>query len=76
MVLFVAINALLWQLITVRAVVASHVAKNPFERIDTHSHFVPPFWRDESVKYGYGMPDGMPDIPVSSTDHARWRISY
>lgn len=76
MILFVALNVLLWQLTPVRAVVASHVAKNPFERIDTHSHFVPPFWRDESVKYGYSKPDGMPGIPVSSTDAAQRRISH
>ncbi|KAI5463884.1 aminocarboxymuconate-semialdehyde decarboxylase [Mariannaea sp. PMI_226] len=36
---------------------------NRFDRIDTHSHFVPPFWREESIKYGYGKPDGMPGIP-------------
>ncbi|QYT00077.1 Amidohydro-rel domain-containing protein [Trichoderma simmonsii] len=64
MILFVAISVLFWQLTSVVAMVDSHGAKNPFERIDTHSHFVPPFYRDESVKYGYGKPDGMPGIPA------------
>ncbi len=36
-------------------------------RIDTHSHFVPPFWRDASVQYGFAKPDGMPGIPVCFT---------
>ncbi|KAI8679143.1 Amidohydro-rel domain-containing protein [Fusarium keratoplasticum] len=63
MVLFVAINLLLWQLTAVLAAHVPRVIKNPVERIDTHSHFVPPFWRAESVKHGYGMPDGMPGIP-------------
>lgn len=40
-------------------------SESPLSRIDTHSHFVPPFWREASVKYGYGNPDGMPGIPVS-----------
>ena len=39
---------------------------NDFSRIDTHSHFVPPVWRTASILYGYGQPDGMPGIPVSS----------
>ncbi|RFU78011.1 aminocarboxymuconate-semialdehyde decarboxylase [Trichoderma arundinaceum] len=63
MVSYIVVKFLLWQLTAAQVMAASHVAKNPFERIDTHSHFVPPFWRDESVKYGYGMPDGMPGIP-------------
>lgn len=33
-------------------------------RVDVHSHFVPPFWREASIEYGYGQPDGMPEIPV------------
>lgn len=76
MILFVTISLLVWQFTSVVATVDSHVAKNPFERIDTHSHFVPPFWREESVKYGYSKPDGMPGIPVSSTDLAYHCISY
>lgn len=34
-------------------------------RVDIHSHFVPPFWREATIEYGYGQPDGMPEIPVS-----------
>ncbi|CAM1508026.1 Fc.00g048740.m01.CDS01 [Cosmosporella sp. VM-42] len=65
MVLFIAINLLLCQLTAVQAVNVYRAPKqNPFERIDTHSHFVPPFWREESIKYGYGKPDGMPGIPA------------
>lgn len=44
---------------------ASHTPSSQRGRIDTHTHFVPPFWREESIKYGYGKPDGMPGIPVS-----------
>lgn len=76
MVLFVAINLLLWQLTAVLAAHVPRVIKNPVERIDTHSHFVPPFWRAESVKHGYGMPDGMPGIPVSSAHHALRHTSH
>ncbi|RKK94631.1 hypothetical protein BFJ68_g15124 [Fusarium oxysporum] len=63
MLLFVVINLLLWQVTFVWAVDLSQVGKHGFDRIDTHSHFVPPFWREESIKYGFGMPDGMPAIP-------------
>lgn len=35
-------------------------------RIDTHAHFVPPAWRSACEEHGYGKPDGMPEIPVSS----------
>ncbi|KAF9889213.1 hypothetical protein FE257_007526 [Aspergillus nanangensis] len=38
------------------------------ERIDVHSHFVPPFWREASVSAGYGKPDGMPAIPEWSLE--------
>ena len=71
MVLFIAINLLFWQLTAVQAVDLYRAPnkQNPFERIDTHSHFVPPFWREESIKYGYGKPDGMPGIPVSLARH-------
>lgn len=40
-------------------------AGKDLSRVDIHSHFIPPFWREESIKYGYGQPDGMPVIPVS-----------
>jgi hypothetical protein len=39
----------------------------PLERIDTHAHFIPPFYRTASEEQGNGQPDGMPAIPVS--DH-------
>lgn len=44
----------------------SRIMSDMLSKIDTHSHFVPPFWREESEKHGYGMPDGMPAIPVSN----------
>lgn len=45
-------------------------------RIDVHSHFVPPFWREASIEYGYGQPDGMPVIPAwTEEDHVRWMQS-
>jgi hypothetical protein len=40
--------------------------KMPFaERIDTHAHFIPPFYRKACEATGHGQPDGMPAIPVS-----------
>jgi hypothetical protein len=41
-------------------------------RIDTHSHFVPAFYRDELEANGHAQPDGMPAVPVSS--HGRGDI--
>ncbi|CZR69510.1 uncharacterized protein PAC_19410 [Phialocephala subalpina] len=39
----------------------------PFEsRIDTHAHFIPPFYRTACKDSGNGRPDGMPAIPVST----------
>jgi hypothetical protein len=37
------------------------------ERIDTHAHFVPPFYREACEETGHGKPDGMPAIPVTPT---------
>ncbi|VUC21505.1 unnamed protein product [Clonostachys rosea] len=37
-------------------------------RIDLHSHFIPPSYREALVKYGYGQPDGMPYIPAWSEE--------
>jgi hypothetical protein len=47
---------------------ASSKAMTPIamDKIDLHSHYVPDFWREESIKAGYGEPDGIPGIPVSS----------
>jgi hypothetical protein len=37
----------------------------PFEeRIDSHAHFLPPFYREACENTGHGKPDGMPTIPV------------
>jgi predicted TIM-barrel fold metal-dependent hydrolase len=33
-------------------------------RIDTHAHFIPPFYRAACEESGNGQPDGMPKIPV------------
>jgi predicted TIM-barrel fold metal-dependent hydrolase len=33
------------------------------DRIDTHAHFLPKFYRDALVKAGHSKPDGMPAIP-------------
>lgn len=39
-------------------------------RIDVHSHFVPPFYRDALVATNHSRPDGMPEIPPwSATAH-------
>jgi hypothetical protein len=35
------------------------------ERIDTHAHFIPPFYREECEKRGHARPDHMPRIPVT-----------
>jgi predicted TIM-barrel fold metal-dependent hydrolase len=35
----------------------------PYEKIDTHSHFVPPGYRTASLENGHEFPDGMPGIP-------------
>lgn len=34
------------------------------ECIDTHAHFIPPFYRTACEETGHGKPDGMPAIPV------------
>ncbi|KAH7413732.1 hypothetical protein DE146DRAFT_601609 [Phaeosphaeria sp. MPI-PUGE-AT-0046c] len=36
-------------------------------RIDVHSHFLPPFFRDALTSHGHTHPDGMPAIPDWST---------
>ncbi|KAJ6437863.1 aminocarboxymuconate-semialdehyde decarboxylase [Purpureocillium lavendulum] len=54
----------LLQLTSVRGHDTSRSNGNKHGRLDTHTHFVPPFWREESIKYGYGKPDGMPGIPA------------
>lgn len=35
------------------------------ERIDTHAHFIPKFYREELEKRGHKNPDHMPGIPVT-----------
>ncbi|QGA18747.1 hypothetical protein EYB26_006432 [Talaromyces marneffei] len=36
----------------------------PFgERIDTHAHLLPPFYRQASIEAGQENPDGMPELP-------------
>lgn len=35
----------------------------PHERIDTHAHFIPSFYRDACEETGHGKPDGMPAVP-------------
>jgi predicted TIM-barrel fold metal-dependent hydrolase len=35
----------------------------PYEKIDVHSHFVPPVYRSTSIENGHDFPDGMPGIP-------------
>ena len=35
----------------------------PYEKIDTHSHFVPPGYRTARMENGHEFPDGMPGIP-------------
>lgn len=40
------------------------------ERIDTHAHFIPPFYRTACEESGHRNPDGMPAIPVRAhVDH-------
>ena len=34
-----------------------------FERIDTHAHFLPDFYRNALVEAGHSKPDGMPAVP-------------
>ncbi|KAG4441838.1 hypothetical protein IFR05_002702 [Cadophora sp. M221] len=38
------------------------------EKIDIHAHFIPPFYREASLKTGHGKPDGMPAIPEWSEE--------
>ena len=33
------------------------------ERIDTHAHFLPDFYRQALVEEGHSKPDGMPAVP-------------
>lgn len=35
------------------------------ERIDTHAHLLPPFYRQACIEAGHEKPDGMPELPVS-----------
>lgn len=35
------------------------------ERIDTHAHLLPPFYRQACIDAGHEKPDGMPELPVS-----------
>lgn len=41
------------------------MAQRP-RRVDTHSHYLPDFYREELAKRGHANLDGMPGIPVSS----------
>lgn len=42
------------------------LCKMPFEeRIDTHAHLLPPFYRQACIDAGHEKPDGMPELPVS-----------
>jgi hypothetical protein len=34
------------------------------EKVDVHSHFLPPFYRQAGLDNGHGKPDGMPALPV------------
>ena len=38
------------------------------ERIDTHAHFLPDFYRQALIDAGHGQPDGMPAIPLWDAD--------
>lgn len=38
------------------------------ERIDTHAHFLPDFYRQALIDAGRGQPDGMPAIPAWDVD--------
>ncbi|KAF1935538.1 amidohydrolase 2 [Clathrospora elynae] len=38
------------------------------QRIDVHSHFLPPFYRTALAEHGHSHPDGMPAIPEWSLD--------
>jgi predicted TIM-barrel fold metal-dependent hydrolase len=38
------------------------------QRIDVHSHFLPPFYRDALASHGHSRPDGMPAIPEWSLE--------
>lgn len=49
-----------------KAALAAEVAQMPFERrVDTHAHFIPPFYRTACEESGNSQPDGMPAVPVS-----------
>ncbi|KAF2434946.1 amidohydrolase 2 [Tothia fuscella] len=42
----------------------------PRHRIDTHSHYLPDFYREALIANGHANPDGMPAVPQwSETDH-------
>ncbi len=36
---------------------------SPHEKIDVHSHFLPPKYRDDLAEHGHSHPDGMPAVP-------------
>jgi predicted TIM-barrel fold metal-dependent hydrolase len=55
--------------VCIHATIAASNMSNPLpSRIDVHSHFLPPFYRDALVQTGHSKPDGMPAIPPWSTD--------
>ncbi|KAL3456001.1 hypothetical protein BJX64DRAFT_297104, partial [Aspergillus heterothallicus] len=63
-------NSILFWLALVLSLHHVYCDSSPLTKIDVHSHFVPPFWRNESILTGYGQPDGMPEIPAwSEEDH-------
>jgi hypothetical protein len=64
MLSFLTISLALYQFIAVQAHDTCNTKTNPYSRIDTHAHFVPPFWKEEAIQYGYGQPDGIPELPV------------
>ncbi|KAK5991364.1 Decarboxylase yanB [Cladobotryum mycophilum] len=44
------------------------LATAAMDKIDTHSHIVPPVWRKYCLEYGFDKPDGMPGIPEWSIE--------
>jgi len=52
-----------------RCSVKSSITHIRMDRIDVHSHFLPPEYRAACEMTGHGKPDGMPALPISEPSH-------
>ncbi|KAJ0418420.1 hypothetical protein BJY00DRAFT_314983 [Aspergillus carlsbadensis] len=63
-----SIASMLAMIFTVPHASSESLTPTTMSKIDLHSHYVPDFWREESILAGYGEPDGIPGIPAWSEE--------